>query len=126
MQLSAVSSTATGSGSSAAALNTIDADDFLTLLVTEMQSQDPLDPMDTTAMVQQLSQMELVAETRMAREGQDFSQGLGLIGRTVQWLDSTTGVLRGGTVEGVLRDGSTTLLAVGNYTLKLTELLAIS
>ena len=126
MQTSALSASSAGSSSTSAMLNSISSDDFLTLLVTELQMQDPLNPMDTEGMVQQLSQMEMVAETRLVREGQEFAQSQTLIGKPVHWQDGDTGAYCNGTVEGVLRDDGSVLLVVGDNRLKLDDVLAIS
>ena len=108
------------------ALSRLGADEFLKLLIAELRTQDPMDPMDTGAMMQQLSQLSMVAETRQVREGQDFGQAVGLIGRTVQWGDAQTSESRIGVVDGVLRQGSTALIVVGDQRLKLDQILAIS
>ena len=42
---------------STSAPNQLDANSFITLLSTELQSQDPLNPMDPTQMVDQLAQI---------------------------------------------------------------------
>lgn len=107
------------------ARNSLTADDFLALLVTELRMQDPLNPLDTAGMIQQLSQMEMVTETRLTREGQEFGQAISLLGKTVRWQDSATGAYYQGDVTGVVRDGSTSLLVVGDTLLKLSELVAI-
>ena len=38
-------------------LKTVDTNQFLTLMITELQNQDPLNPMDNTQMLQQISQI---------------------------------------------------------------------
>jgi flagellar basal-body rod modification protein FlgD len=108
------------------ALSKLGADEFLKLLIAELQTQDPMDPMDTGAMMQELSQLSMVSETRQMREAQDFGQAVGLIGRTVQWQDAQTGGTQAGVVDGVLRQGSTAAIVVGDQRLKLDEVLAIS
>ena len=121
--------TSAASSTTASALtgnNSLSADSFLTLLVTELRMQDPLDPMDTAGLVQQLAQMDLVAETRGVREGQELTQALTMVGRTVTWQDSATGDTCSGAATGVVRDGSTALLLVGAKRLKLSDIVAIS
>ncbi|AOO66763.1 flagellar hook capping FlgD N-terminal domain-containing protein [Sulfurospirillum halorespirans] len=50
-------STTTTSTTTSTASSSLDTDDFLTLLVTELQYQDPTDPMDTETILTQTSQL---------------------------------------------------------------------
>ena len=73
-------------------------DMFLKLLTTQMQNQDPLDPMDTSEYTQQLvqySQVEQsVQQTGLLKQmlermsSSDLTEAAGLIGRTVQFGSS--------------------------------------
>jgi ribosomal protein L35AE/L33A len=73
----------------------------------------------------QLSQMEIVAESRAARQSQDMSRALSLLGHTVQWADPATGTTTQGKVTAVKIEGSEPLVVVGNKQLKLNEIMAI-
>ena len=83
---------------------------FLTLLTTELQNQDPLNPMDDTQSVTQLAQFQaLQSQVSLADSFQSFqqnfsvSQAASLIGLTVAVNTGTTGA--GGnssTVTGVV------------------------
>src|SRR5512141_1710679 len=53
---------AVGEPSARTAKNTLGKDDFLKLLTTQMQHQDPLNPMDNTQFVAQLAQYSSVEE----------------------------------------------------------------
>ena len=56
-------------GAAASQSNTDDAlrglgmDDFLKLMITQMQNQDPLDPMSNSEMLQQISQIRAIGAT---------------------------------------------------------------
>jgi flagellar basal-body rod modification protein FlgD len=73
--------------------STLDRDAFLRLLVTQLQNQDPLDPMDAREMVTQLSELTGVeklesietqlATLQIASAGMANVQASGLVGRTV-------------------------------------------
>ena len=101
-------------------------DMFLTLLLAELQTQDPLSPMDTQAMVTQMSDMEMVSENRTSRQSQQFAQATSLIGKTVTWQDSNGGTTESGKVTAVTRDGSDPRVQVGSTTLTLDQLQSIS
>ena len=124
-----VSSTAVTSGTqsqASLAQNSLSPDDFLKLLIAELQNQDPLDPMDTQGLMAQLSQLDMVAESRALRQSQDMSQAIALIGRTAYWQDPATGATQSGQVTSVLRNGSEAVVVVGDKQLKLGEIMAIS
>jgi flagellar basal-body rod modification protein FlgD len=67
--------TGASSGSSGSATNAVSADTFLKLLVTQMENQDPLNPMDNSQMTSQLAQINTV-------------QGIGTLNTTVQGLNT--------------------------------------
>lgn len=112
--------------SSTAAANSLGADDFLSLLMAQLQNQDPTNPLDTQAMVTQLSTIQMVAENRAARESQEFTQATSLLGRRVSWQNADTGATAAGQVTGVVRDGSETRLMVGETSLTLSQVLTVS
>lgn len=96
MDVSATTSgTTTATGSSGAKL-TADFNMFLRLLTTQLQYQDPLDPMDTSEYTQQLvsySQVEQAIQQTQTLESilgrlgaQDLSAATGYIGRSVDAL----------------------------------------
>ena len=81
-----------------------DFDMFLKLLTTQMQNQDPLDPMDTSEYTQQLvqySQVEQsIQQTGVLRDilsrlsAQDMAQASGFIGREAQFDTAVAGLGR--------------------------------
>lgn len=80
-------------GGSADAYNALDIDQFLKLLISELQNQDPLDPMDNSEMVQQIGQIrEIGATDQLTRTlsnlsaSQELVTASGLIGRAVTGL----------------------------------------
>jgi len=83
-------------------------DRFLTLLVAQLQNQDPLSPVDNTQITQQMSQISMVQgianlnSTMTALLAAQSSQAAGLIGRTV--LSSGDSLsLAGGQAVGAAR-----------------------
>lgn len=124
MNVNGVGSSSSSSSAPAGGLS-LGPDQFLVLLMAELQHQDPLSPMDTHAMVQQLSTIEMVSENRATRLSQEFTQALGLMDRQVTWQDPESGELLSGRVSSVAREGSEVRVVVGEATLKLEQILAI-
>lgn len=99
---SATASTATGAASMSPDYNT-----FLQLLIAEMQSQDPTNPMDTTQYMTQFAQLSTVEQSVQTNSKLDallsssaISQAEGLIGRTANFTTSD-GQTASGTIMSV-------------------------
>jgi flagellar basal-body rod modification protein FlgD len=80
-------------GQSSDSYNDLDIDSFLKLLISELQNQDPLDPMDNSEMVQQIGQIrEIGATDQLTRtlttlsQSQELVTASSLIGQSVQGL----------------------------------------
>jgi flagellar basal-body rod modification protein FlgD len=120
------SSSSSAAGSSALQSPTVDYNQFLTLLIAEIQNQDPTQPMDPTQSVTQLATISGVQQQMQSNvtlssllTNSSLSQAEHLIGQTVTSADGTTS----GTVASVnvgasgsiatLTNGSTITLANG-------------
>ncbi|MFP4248373.1 MAG: flagellar hook capping FlgD N-terminal domain-containing protein [Armatimonadota bacterium] len=105
------------------------ADDFMTLLVAQLQAQDPLSPMDPSEFMSQLAQLQSVVELQnigglLAQSS--LGDAVGLIGRSIQWEDATTGEVVEALVERVdISDGAPRLIA-GGAELALDDVRAIT
>lgn len=60
-------------------------DDFMNLLVTQMQYQDPLDPMDNSEMMAQMAQFSALEQMMNVAQATDKQTAFGLIGDYVQY-----------------------------------------
>jgi flagellar basal-body rod modification protein FlgD len=106
---------------------TLDQDAFLKLLITEMQNQDPLSPMDNTEYVAQLAQFSSLEQMQQMNSALDSmstsyssNQALSLVGKTVTYKspdDATTTLT--GTVSGVVFEDGTAKLKIGSDTVGL-------
>jgi flagellar basal-body rod modification protein FlgD len=98
-----------GGGTSSVAQSTnmqqaaINQEDFLKILLTQLQFQDPLKPMDNQEFLAQMAQFSTLAQTSQLNERidtllsvQSAMQSVGLIGKTVQ------ATINGVTVVGVV------------------------
>jgi len=83
-------------------LEDVDLDQFLGLLITELQNQDPMNPMDNAQMMEQISQIRQIGSTNKLTDtltslaiGQELSMASGLIGKEVSALDNNSKDVKG-------------------------------
>jgi flagellar basal-body rod modification protein FlgD len=74
-------------------LRDVDVDKFLDLLLAELQNQDPLNPMDNSEMLQQISQIREISATNQLSDtlgsvllGQSVATASSLIGKRINAL----------------------------------------
>jgi|SRR5215213_9340034 len=101
--------------------STLGKDDFLKLLVGQLQHQDPMEPSSDTEFIGQMAQFSaLEQQTNTAASTSDIAEqlgrsgALGLIGKTVTYLDAA-GATHTGAVQQVDigKDGNATLTVDG-------------
>ncbi|HAC92653.1 MAG TPA: flagellar biosynthesis protein FlgD [Planctomycetaceae bacterium] len=83
-------------------LRDVDLDQFLGLLITELQNQDPLNPMDNAQMLTQISTIREIGSTNQLTEtlgnfavGQELAMASNLIGKKVSGLDKDAKEIQG-------------------------------
>jgi flagellar basal-body rod modification protein FlgD len=97
--------TPTPGGTAAPTQNLLGKDDFLKLLIGQMQNQDPLNPTDSTQYIGQLTQFSILeqitnlSQTSSATASNAYDQqAIDLIGKTVTYtkadLTTATGVVQ--------------------------------
>ena len=122
MASSPISSVTSSSSSSAATASTtsnssaINNDDFMTLLLSELKNQDPLNPMDSTEMMGQIAQLNslnaliTIQDTlKDLKTSQSMSFATNLIGKTVTAVigtDEDAQVVSGVVSSMFMEDGS--------------------
>ncbi len=108
------------------------ANDFMTLLVAQLQAQDPMSPMDPSEFMSQLAQLQSVSELQTisgllsGRSDGAVADAVALIGRTVQWLDPETGELLEGAVDRVSITDGDCLVVVGDAEFSLEDVRSVS
>lgn len=109
--LASVTGATTGATTPSNPKTAMGKDDFLKLLVGQLQHQDPLQPADDTQFIGQMAQFsQLEQETNTAQSTNDMAAqlsrtgALGLIGRTVSYPDAN-GATQSGVVTQVDVDG---------------------
>jgi flagellar basal-body rod modification protein FlgD len=82
--------------------------DFLKLMVAQLQAQNPLEPTNDTEYIAELAQFSQLEQTTniaqtssQAAVSQQVAQAVGLIGHTVSYIDPTTGASTQGKVQNV-------------------------
>lgn len=107
-------------------------DQFMQLLVTQMQNQNPLDPMKDSDFISQLAQFSSLEGMQNLNTSfdqmlslQQFTQGANLIGKQVQFKADDSSSLSSGVVDGVtVRDGAINLI-VGGQQVPLTSVVTM-
>ena len=112
----------------------IDRDAFLTLLIIQLQNQDPLDPIDSTAMLAQLAQFTALEVLNKLNDSfqplsgnidqLNFISASSLVGRIVRGIDVTGNALEG-VVLNVQLDGSIVVLNVDGTLMSMAGVLEI-
>jgi flagellar basal-body rod modification protein FlgD len=106
------------------ATQTLDQSDFLQLLVTQMTSQDPLDPESDTDMAAQMAQFSSLQASEDTEQDIEGMQASGLIGQTVNV--NSTGSPQTGVVSSVqMQSGSEPQIIVNGQAYSLNQLSAI-
>lgn len=108
--------------------NQVTADHFLQLLVTQLQNQDPLDPVSNEDFLAQLAQfqslqemMETSANTKSLLLGQQLAAASALIGKYVV-VAGSDGQDYVGRVDKVAIENGEVLLVAGNMAVNLLEI----
>ena len=109
----------------------LNLNDFLNMLLTELQNQDPLSPMDSTTMLTQIGQITQVGATQNLTTtlnslllGTGLNSASQMIGKTISGLgDDGTQVT--GVVNGVTVTNGTPELNVGTESVSLSNVSAI-
>jgi flagellar basal-body rod modification protein FlgD len=127
-------STATPPASTAttAANQTLNQADFLQLLSTQFQNQDPLKPMDDTAFIAQMAQFTSLQQTQtltqqmtQLRTTQDLTTANSYIGRTVTVNSDGNGTQVTGSVTGVDNSGTSPMIVINGQGYALSSVLYV-
>ena len=110
------------------AFRDVDMDDFLAMMITGLQNQDPLNPMDNTQILEQIGQIrEITANDRLTETleavflAQNLTAATSMIGDWVAVTDDESMVLTAGQVDQISVDNGIPRLRVGNRTIKLED-----
>lgn len=120
-----------------AGFNSLTADDFLTLLIAQLQNQDPTEPVDNAEILNQLATMQGLTSNielsdtlkdvaaSLAKNDVDFGQklsvGASYIGQTVTLDDSTVGV-----VDRAFLAGDETFVGINGVDVPISRVVAVN
>jgi flagellar basal-body rod modification protein FlgD len=121
-----INTTPSSSSASGASGQTLNQADFLQLLVTQMSSQDPLNPESDTDFAAQLAQFSSLQESQDMQADLQNMQATGLIGRTVTVLPSAGASAVTGVVSAVQISSGTPDIIVNNQPYALSQLSAVA
>jgi flagellar basal-body rod modification protein FlgD len=122
--LAASSSSQNGSANS---LDNIDISQFLKMMLTELQNQDPLNPMQNSQIMQELGQMQQITASNKLTStldgmalGQSLTSATSLIGKNIDGIDDS-GNPAAGVVSKVSVSGSTAKIYIGSQVVSLNN-----
>ncbi len=100
-------------------------DDFLQLLVTQLQHQDPLAPMEDKEFISQMAQFTSLEQMKNMNNAVQITQATSYIGMKVTWADDA-GVEQTGIVSSVRIVNGEPLVKVGEESLALKKILSVT
>lgn len=121
-----------GSATERIPIQTLGQNDFLKLLVTQMTSQDPLNPQKDTDFIAQMAQFSALEQSKTMqvdiaglRSQQQLLQASALLGQTVE-LQVNQGTTATGVVSAVQIVAGTPKIVVGGTSYDLSQVLTIT
>jgi flagellar basal-body rod modification protein FlgD len=110
---------------------TLGQEDFLKLLVTQLTTQDPLNPLKDTEFIAQMTQFSALEQFRnmqteiaKLRSEQQISQAQALLGRTVELQIGLDAPVQG-TVQEIEIQAGTPKIVVNNQAYELSQVLSV-
>ncbi|WP_150267661.1 flagellar hook capping FlgD N-terminal domain-containing protein [Paenibacillus tepidiphilus] len=105
-------------------------DQFLKILITQLQNQDPMQPMEDKEFIAQMAQFSSVEQlmnisTQITAMNQSLGSVSGLIDKSISWTDATTKLPKSGTVESILVKDGVQYAVVGSERIALTDITLI-
>ncbi|NMC33248.1 MAG: flagellar hook assembly protein FlgD [Veillonellaceae bacterium] len=129
MSISATSGTtgtaATGTSTTTTKANDLGKDDFLKLLVAQLQSQDPLNPMEDKEFISQMAQFTSLEQMKNMNMAVQITQATSYIGKQVTW-DDDAGVQQTGIVKSIRIVSGSPQVVVGDQNIPLDDVTSVA
>lgn len=107
--------------------------DYFQLLTVQLQHQDPVDPVDQEGLINDLTQFSILegiedlnASFGQFMQLQELTQGVNLIGKSVDYRDSVTGEIRSGTASEVFNIDDSIQVLVDGETVSLDQIARVT
>lgn len=107
--------------------------DYFQLLTVQLQHQDPVDPVDQEGLINDLTQFSILegienlnASFGQFMQFQELTQGVNLIGKTVDFRDNVSGELRSGTATDVFNIDNQIKVLVDGETISLDQIARVA
>ncbi|MFS0869716.1 flagellar hook capping FlgD N-terminal domain-containing protein [Paenibacillus xylanilyticus] len=125
---------AANKATTSAATKELGKDQFLKILITQLQNQDPMQPMEDKEFIAQMAQFSSVEQlVNISSQLKALNQSLGavssMIGREISWLSSNkedNGTLRQGIVDSIIVRDGVQYAKVGDDEIELNEIIQVS
>jgi flagellar basal-body rod modification protein FlgD len=109
-------------------------DDFLKILITQLQNQDPLQPLEDKEFIAQMAQFSSVEQlsnisTEISLMRQSLGSVSGLIGKQVSWINTSSDVTdnaNSGIVEAIAMKNGKQYAIVNGESIDLTNVVGIA
>ena len=111
--------------SKAPAKKEMDRDAFLKILITQLQNQDPTQPMQDREFITQMAQFSSLEQMNKVSQTNSMMLGAQLIGNTVTYRDGSNELLTGD-VTGVEKSGGLVYVLIGDKRIDLNSVESIS
>jgi len=107
--------------------NRLGREDFLKLLITQLQNQDPLNPMQDTEFIAQMAQFHTLEEITELNDSVGLSRAFNLVGKYVFASVNEDGVNRliGGIVEKVSVINGEVYATIGSSLVKASDIVEV-
>lgn len=105
----------------------LDKDDFLTLLMTQLQNQDPLSPMEDTDFIAQMAQFSSLEEMSALSSSYEVTQGFSLVGKNVKakFVDGYSTEYITGIVDKVSVENGEVYATIDSKQVKVSDVLEV-
>ena len=105
--------------------NELGKDDFLQLLVTQLQHQDPLAPMEDKDFIAQMAQFTSLEQMKNMNNAVQVTQATSYIGKQVTWADSQ-GTEQTGIVTAIRIVKSEPKVMIGAEAIELKKIMSVT
>ncbi len=126
---SSTSATSTSKTSSTESNSSLDFEDWINLLATELQYQDPSDPVSSTEYVSQMASLSELSQIENIYSAINNVEAYSMIGKSVtyQTTDASGNTVETtGTVNAVILSGSNTYLSIGGAAVSLDSVVSVA